>query len=373
MNIIGSPMEPLPLNFLKIIQNQMENCVCKISFNSKFSKDFATGFLCKIPNEQNFLFFLITCKHVLPSSYNEGNFEINLSFNNDSYNKIIKLNDSRLIFLSEISDIAFIEIKKDDVFDKDQFCEIDDLEDISEKNNNKSIYLLGYHEANEAFLSRGKLIINKYSNDSYFSKHYGFQHNCSTKCGSGGSPIFNERNFKIIGIHKGLFLRNNLKIGNYLYKAKEELIKFINSENQYISNFESEKNESLDKSGDSYKKKFDISIHSISNIDFSNISPPISPRYNNIYDSSSSSIGTNNNINFINGLKNIDNSHKFGNGIIQIKLEPNNNGKTLEMKESDNKDNQIISFGNYRINMKKISKKKLRKFRCLLLILMLYI
>ena len=84
-------------------------------------------------------------------------------------------------------------------------------------------YIIQYPENN---LSVSYGILDK----MYEDKEYNFNHKCSTKDGSSGSPILNINN-KIIGIHKegttkynvGTFL--NYPIEEFIEKYNEELLK----------------------------------------------------------------------------------------------------------------------------------------------------
>ena len=61
----------------------------------------------------------------------------------------------------------------------------------------------------------------------YEDKEYNFNHKCSTKDGSSGSPILNIKN-EIIGIHKGGTTKYN--VGTFLNYPIEEFIEKYNEE-----------------------------------------------------------------------------------------------------------------------------------------------
>ena len=113
-------------------------------------------------------------------------------------------------------DITIIEIKEEDNINN--YLELDDniINDIINNNNynkeyiNETIYIIQYPE-NKLSVSYGIL------ENIYMDKKYNFNHKCSTKGGSSGSPILNIKSNKLIGIHKeskdkkynrGLFLKN---------------------------------------------------------------------------------------------------------------------------------------------------------------------
>ena len=113
--------------------------------------------------------------------------------------KQINLND-RIKYTNEEYDITIIEIKENDNIKN--YLELDDkiIEDILNNNNRNNkyiddtIYIIQYPE--------GKLSVSYgILNSIYEDEKYNFNHLCSTKGGSSGSPILNINN-KIIGIHK---------------------------------------------------------------------------------------------------------------------------------------------------------------------------
>ena len=93
-----------------------------------------------------------------------------------------------------------MEIKEEDNIKN--YLELDDIiinDIINNKNKNKeyineTIYIIQYPE-NKLSVSYG--ILDKI----YEDKIYNFNHKCSSRGGSSGSPILNINN-KIIGIHK---------------------------------------------------------------------------------------------------------------------------------------------------------------------------
>ena len=97
--------------------------------------------------------------------------------------------------------------------DEDILNEIINNDDLNEDYIDKTIYIIQYPEG-ELSVSYG--ILNKI----YEDKKYNFNHKCSTRGGSSGSPILYKNN-KLIGIHKeghnnkfnkGLFLNSYQRI-----------------------------------------------------------------------------------------------------------------------------------------------------------------
>jgi V8-like Glu-specific endopeptidase len=122
---------------------------------------------------------------------------------NEKKVKTINLNN-RMKYTNPDYDITILELRedKDDIH---EFLELDDIiiENILDNNINKdsnqvfigeTIYIIQYPE--------GKLSVSyNILNAIYEDKKYNFNHFCSTKNGSSGSPILNISSNKIIGIH----------------------------------------------------------------------------------------------------------------------------------------------------------------------------
>ena len=94
---------------------------------------------------------------------------------------------------------------------------------IDNKNRNfeyidETIYIIHYPEG-KLSVSYGVL------GNIYEDKKYNFNHRCSTKGGSSGSPILNLNN-KVIGLHKEGYY-NKYNIGTFLnYPLKEFIHKY---------------------------------------------------------------------------------------------------------------------------------------------------
>ena len=140
--------------------------------------------------------------------------------------KIINLSNRKSYTNAEY-DITIIQLKDDD--DIDNFLELDDniLNNILENDNNKNnynhiylketIYILQYPE--------GKLSVSYGLLDNILEdKRYNFNHSCSTKTGSSGSPIINLSNKKVIGIHKEGMKGINYNRGTFLNYPIREFI-----------------------------------------------------------------------------------------------------------------------------------------------------
>jgi len=226
------------LNFenLKVIENQKINSICKIINVNEVS---GTGFLALIPypDRLNPLPVLFTCNHVIKGNENE----IKLIFN-DKLEKILKLNNTRKIYINKDKDITIIEIKKEDNYDINNFLEIDynifenkDLNEIY-----KSIYIIHFPFGKESNLSIGT--IEKIEDDL-------IKHKCATEKGSSGAPIINLNNFKIIGIHQGTEKIHSLNIGILLTNIINDFNKSKDSENKKILYYDNGRYEGEVKNG----------------------------------------------------------------------------------------------------------------------------
>ena len=201
------------------ILDQIRNCVFKIILENG---DRGTGFFCNIPYNNKLIPVMITNNHIIDSNYISNNKFIIITLNNDKDDKIIKLNDNRIIYTNKEYDITIIEIKpKDDKINN--FMELEDKifkEESYLYYNQESIYIIHYSNQEKAAVSYG--LINKINNSNII--HF----SCIGQ-GSSGSPIISISNNKIIGIHKensNTFQKNN---GTFL---KEPINEFIN---EYLS------------------------------------------------------------------------------------------------------------------------------------------
>ena len=183
---------------LKIIVNQKEKSICKIIKNNN---PIGTGFLCSINKDSKKRTTLITANHVLGVEDLKIGKEIKITFGDKNEDiKILKINNSRNIYSSEIDDITIIEILKSDNLQNYNPLEIDkDIYnnsniDFNDKYKNKSIYILNYP----------KCIISSFSDNIIIkiNKDNTIYHFCSTEHGSSGAPILNLETLKVIGIHQ---------------------------------------------------------------------------------------------------------------------------------------------------------------------------
>ena len=135
---------PIPLEAMKVIIEQMENCICRI-----FEKDIfrGTGFFCKIPfpDTLNLLPVLITNNHVLNEECISLGKKISFALNNEKKLISILIDKDRICYTNREYDITIIEIKLNDDLNINSFLEVDErtlFSEHSEEYFNKSIYII---------------------------------------------------------------------------------------------------------------------------------------------------------------------------------------------------------------------------------------
>ena len=180
--------EPISIEGLEIILQQMKNCICKIHRNDGIE---GIGFFTKIPFENELLPVLITNNHILSKNDINYNNIIRITFYNDKECRNIKIGNSRKIYHNEFYDITIVEIKPD-IDQISKYIELDEGIYIDNIYNNKSIYILNYNKGKNIEISYG-LLINIESNDDiyYFSN---IENHSLIK------PIISFDNSKIMGI-----------------------------------------------------------------------------------------------------------------------------------------------------------------------------
>ena len=207
-SILAGYPNVIPYECTKSIIKQMEKNICRI----KIGQNQGTGFFCQIPfpTKEKLLPVFITNNHSINENIlfsKDALISLDIKENKDLMK--INLND-RLKYTSEEYDTTIIEIKEKDNIKN--FLELDDniIKDIIENDNenkdfiDKTVYIIQYPEG-ELSVSYG--VLQSILED----KKYEFNHKCSTKGGSSGSPILNLKNNKIIGIHKAGIKKNLIK------------------------------------------------------------------------------------------------------------------------------------------------------------------
>ena len=227
---------PVSLQNTKKILFQMENCVCKIYMNNG---GIGTGFLCKIPFNNNLLPVLITNNHVLNENDIDNNKIIKLMINNKA--KKIEIDNSRKKYTNNDKniDITIIEIKpiKDGI---NNYLKIDDInkdkDTIELEYKNKSIYIIHYPNE-ELSVSYGLI---KDIIDNRKINHY-----CNTEEGSSGSPILSLKTLKVIGIHYGSSQKNKINYGTFIKYGIDEFNKYNKNEINIIYKTDKEGEENI--------------------------------------------------------------------------------------------------------------------------------
>ena len=157
---------PISNQITKKMSFQLEENICKIQKLKNGKKIFGTGFFCKIPfpDEFRLLPVFITCNHILDKKDIIPNKIINISMDDEQFEKKIKIEHKRKTYTDEKLDITIIEIipNKDEI---KNFLEIDEnifsntYENIYKK---KEIYLLQYPLGKASSHSEG--IVNNINN-----------------------------------------------------------------------------------------------------------------------------------------------------------------------------------------------------------------
>ena len=198
-NFITGRPAPSSIEKEVIINEQMKKFICKIILNNKYG----TGFICKIPYPNQFIFLpvLITNKSIINTDELQRFKMLDITFDNDKEEKIINITPERKIYSSQKYDITFIEIIPE-IDGINKFLETNKLDksDIENLNTNNEkdpkesknmSYVLQYQNGINCIESHG--IINKIEGDF-------ISHNCSKNI---GGPILLFKDQKIIGINIG--------------------------------------------------------------------------------------------------------------------------------------------------------------------------
>ena len=210
------------------ILEQMRNKICNIKL---IDGTLGTGFFCKIPfpTKDKMLPILVTNNHLIDEKILENKNELIMLYTKDSNKYQNFILNNRKYYTNKEYDITFIEIKEnyDEIYN---YLELDDniLDSIvnnipisQDSSNNyyigETIYIMQYPEGK---LSVSYGIVEKITDE----QKYNFNHLCSTKKGSSGSPILNISNNKVFGIHKKSSVKSNFNKGTFLNIPIKEFI-----------------------------------------------------------------------------------------------------------------------------------------------------
>ena len=213
------------LEAMKIKIRQMEKSVCKIECQDYHG----TGFFCQIQNNKEWnsiLRVLMTNNHILERKDIKPGKKIKFSINNGNSEFEILIDESRKVYTNEYYDVTIIEIKQNDGLKPESFLEI--YEQIYDDNpnetfKNRPIYLLHYPKGKEICETDGLLQLIEEDNLT-------IHHLCDSSPGSSGGPLFNSKNNKVIGIHKGASTKN-WNIGILLMKPIKDFFENYNTPN----------------------------------------------------------------------------------------------------------------------------------------------
>lgn len=210
----GSPGIVLSNQILMIL-DQMNKCVCKVYFEHN---GISTGFFCFIPYNNIKFPVLIVNNSVIDEEFIKKNETISLELNNEK--KALNIKDKKIYTNMEYN-ITIIEIDPDKDFIYN-FLEIDQnmFKEGEIFCKDQPIYLLQYDK-----VSFGVLKKIDYDDQR-------IDHACSSDRDSGGSPIMNLSNNRVIGMHYGYLMHKNFNLGTFL---KKPFMEFSDKIKDYIN------------------------------------------------------------------------------------------------------------------------------------------
>ena len=198
---ISGAIDAIPLENIEKISEQMKTCICQIYTGNKMG----TGFFCKIPYEGKSIAVLMTNYHLINDDFLKNNKKIKISINNGNKYDNMKINPNSKIYSSKTNEYDIMIIKVEEEKDIYHYLDLDEHlfdENSEEIYEDKSIYILHYPNGHKIHISFGYGIQKL---DDYYIKHL-----CNTEHSSSGSPILNLQTNKVIGIHSGAIIKNNM-------------------------------------------------------------------------------------------------------------------------------------------------------------------
>ena len=228
--VISDAVCHVTIKQMETILKQMKRSICMIK-----GKSAGTGFFYRIINENKDIPCLITSNQVIDDEYIKENKKIEISLNDNEINEDIILSQEDIIYTSkkEEYDLIIIKLKEGKEYMKNiNYLELDNNIFGDRFNENESIYILHYPNAQNAIVSYGRFLI-------YDENKYGKQHKFITLPDSSGGPILNLSTNKVIGIDKGCIQKNgelNYNIGTFLKDPLQEIKNKNNKINNQIKN-----------------------------------------------------------------------------------------------------------------------------------------
>ena len=215
--------------------------VCKISYiDLEDNIEFGSGFFIKLETSVSNrpLYCLMTNEHVIS---NPKNNQIEVSYNNQHENLLLKLDDGRFVrdyrYLN--IDAIIIEIKPEEIHKNYFLFPYINYDGSYEQFKNQDIVIVQFPEGKDLNFSEGKIMdINKFLNEIIY--------NSSTIHGSSGSPIFIKNSRNVLGLHKQGNKTKTLNFGNFIkpivdsVKLGSEYGKKIYNGNVYEGEFNSD-------------------------------------------------------------------------------------------------------------------------------------
>ena len=172
----------------------------------------ASGFFIKLERNKKPFYCLMTNQYVITSEMINGKETINILYENESKILELKLNQKERIILCFMKinklDTTLIEIVQKDEIDESYFLK-PYIEPVAQAIGQK-ITLIHFPNGKENSMSNGKILKIDDKNKNLFF------HDAYTVNGSGGCPIFLEREAVVIGIHKGYNPMKGIKCGIFI-------------------------------------------------------------------------------------------------------------------------------------------------------------
>ena len=188
----------------------LSNLICRISLEAQGKKIIGSGFILGLTIDLEGFLCLMTNDNIISNESINNHNIINLTFEGLKTEKIKLDSHRRYIqsFRNAGLDITVVEILDEDDISKKSFLSPDLDIQINDTLIDKEIFYPQYIIEEKKFKKGEGIIkdINKYE----------FSYSAETKRGSSGSPIFLEKNNKVIGIHKA-DIKNEENFCDFIY------------------------------------------------------------------------------------------------------------------------------------------------------------
>ena len=189
--------------------------ICRVLFNPNDASSetmHGTGFLCKIPSENNNISGLITCAHVLPGVTENVLAKCTFDFGAPIGTKNAKdiIASDRMHYSSQEKNLDFTFLSLNESFMKDlNSCKRIFLE-VGAATVGETVSIKQYPFAGPAKIADGRITKINYENNE-------FEHQVSTDKGSSGAPVINDKG-EVVGMHHGASLQGQSQNGDRLQR-----------------------------------------------------------------------------------------------------------------------------------------------------------